>query len=247
MSDFVDLRLEPGLWLLADWSLRWGVLIVVLWIGLALRPPRQAALRLAVCQLVLVAGLALPLIPRWWGHELMPARAVAIVDAVRFEQPMSVARDPALRPSIAELKPVTGTGPSRSTALAKHGIPETAEPESILTTPATRPEPLGAFRIVLLCTAGLWLAGLCVQLTRLISGVFCLSRLPRAPVPQASNQRNCSIVAARKWACDERCNWAFTRRWVHRSLSADGVLGSSCRSIGSSSAPRDSEPCCGTN
>jgi beta-lactamase regulating signal transducer with metallopeptidase domain len=183
MSAFIDRWLEPGLWLLGDWSLRWGVLIILLGLWFAVRPPRQAALRLAVCQFVLLAGLALPLVPRWWGHNLLPARAVAIVDAVRFEQPMSVARDPALRPSIAELKPVTGTGQSRSTALAKHGIPETAEPESILTTPATRPEPLGAFRIVLLCTAGLWLAGLCVQLTRLISGVFCLSRLPRGTRP----------------------------------------------------------------
>ncbi len=93
MSDFVDLRLEPGLWLLADWSLRWGVLIVVLWIGLALRPPRQAALRLAVCQLVLVAGLALPLIPRWWGHQLPAAHRVTAADDVASQWPTTQSRD----------------------------------------------------------------------------------------------------------------------------------------------------------
>ena len=68
MSDFIDLRLAPGLWFLADWSLRWGVLIVLLGLWFAVRPPRQAGLRLAACQFVLLAGLALPFVPRWWGH-----------------------------------------------------------------------------------------------------------------------------------------------------------------------------------
>jgi hypothetical protein len=30
MSDFIDVRLEPALWLLGDWSLRWDLLVASL-------------------------------------------------------------------------------------------------------------------------------------------------------------------------------------------------------------------------
>src|SRR5580704_15606911 len=77
MSGFIDTRLEPGLWLACDWSLRWALLIAVLAAWFALRPPRSAAVRLAVCQLALVAGLALPLVPHLWKGRLLPARRSA--------------------------------------------------------------------------------------------------------------------------------------------------------------------------
>jgi beta-lactamase regulating signal transducer with metallopeptidase domain len=176
MSDFVDLRLEPVLWLLADWSLRWGVLIVALGVWFAARPPRQAALRLAVCQLVLVAGLALPLVPHWWGHELIPARWVTPTDDFASEGQIPESLDPStVDPTTAAIAP-----PPRLDARANQGradYPATATPSSVI---AHTVEPLGVRRIVVLIAMALWSIGTCVQLIRLIAGANWLSRLPRS-------------------------------------------------------------------
>jgi beta-lactamase regulating signal transducer with metallopeptidase domain len=176
MNDFVDLRLEPVLWLLADWSLRWGVLIAVLGVWFAVRPPRQAALRLAVCQLVLVAGLALPLVPHWWGHELISARWVMPTDDFAAESQIPESIDPStVDPTTAAIAP-----PPRLDARANQGradYPATATPSSVI---AHTVEPLGVRRIVVLIAMALWSIGTCVQLIRLIAGANWLSRLPRS-------------------------------------------------------------------
>ncbi len=178
MSDFVDLRLEPILWLLADWSLRWGVLIAALAVWFAVRPPRQAALRLAVCQLVLVAGLALPLVPHWWGHELLPARWVTPTDDFAAESRIPESLDPStVDPTTATIAP-----PPRLDARARGraDYPATATSSSAI---AHTVEPLGVRRIVVLIAMALWSIGTCVQLIRLIAGVNWLSRLPRSAGP----------------------------------------------------------------
>jgi beta-lactamase regulating signal transducer with metallopeptidase domain len=180
MSDFIDLRLEPGLWLLGDWSLRWGALIVALGIWLALCRPRQAALRLVACQLVLVAGLALPIVPRWWGSHLLPDRWVSTEDEVASARPTTESLDPLLGPAIA--KPKKGT--------VAHASRPVASPEQDLADiPATEPssgallgtaEPIGVRCTALLIVALLWFVGTCVQLVRLIAGTIWLSGLPRS-------------------------------------------------------------------
>src|SRR4051794_11752561 len=65
MIRFVDGTLDPFLWFLAGWSIRWGVLIVALAMWFRVRPPRRAANRHLLCATALVAGLALPYAPRW--------------------------------------------------------------------------------------------------------------------------------------------------------------------------------------
>ena len=54
----VDHWLVPGLEFLADWSIRWGLLLAVLLSWLALLPPRRAATRYGVGIVLLASGLA---------------------------------------------------------------------------------------------------------------------------------------------------------------------------------------------
>ena len=59
MNHFIDAWLSPGVWLLAGWSLRWGIFIVLVAFWFAVRRPRHAATRDVVWRTVLVAGLLL--------------------------------------------------------------------------------------------------------------------------------------------------------------------------------------------
>ncbi len=73
MIDFIDRVLEPSSWLLADWSLRWAILIGVLAVWLVVVRPRRSATRYLLCLLVLVAGLVLPALPRWGTEFAIPS------------------------------------------------------------------------------------------------------------------------------------------------------------------------------
>jgi beta-lactamase regulating signal transducer with metallopeptidase domain len=187
MSDFIDLRLEPALWLMLDWSLRWGLLIVATGLWFAVRRPRQAALRLAACQLVLVAGLVMPLVPRWWGDKLLPNRCIGAVDDVAPEQLAAESAEPLPRASITKsraivedrARPTVGSEPARA---------DIATMEVSSSAAAQSAESLGAGRIVVLIAAALWSVGACVQLIRLIAASIWLSGLPcseRQPNPQS--------------------------------------------------------------
>ena len=65
LLDVIDGMVVPGLGLLADWSIRWGVLLAVLLFWLAFLPPRRAAIRYRLGTIVLAAGVLLPAVPRW--------------------------------------------------------------------------------------------------------------------------------------------------------------------------------------
>lgn len=73
MIDTLDLAARHWLDLLADWSLRWGALLLILWLWFTLRPPRTAAVRYLLLCLALVVGLALPLVPRWGPGWIAPS------------------------------------------------------------------------------------------------------------------------------------------------------------------------------
>jgi len=187
MSDFIDLRLEPALWLLLDWSLRWGLLIVAIGLWFAVRPPRQAALRLLACQLVSVAGLVMPLVPHWWGAKLLPNPWVSAVDDVAPEQLAAESAEPLLRPSIAKSRAAIVEDRVRPTVGAE---PDRADIASLqVSSKAARSaESLGAGRIVVLIAAALWTVGACAQLIRLVAAAIWLSGLPRSarqPNPQS--------------------------------------------------------------
>jgi hypothetical protein len=61
MIRFVDGTIDPFLWFLFDWSIRWGVLIVGLAVWFRVRPPRLAATRHLCCATALAVGLFLPI------------------------------------------------------------------------------------------------------------------------------------------------------------------------------------------
>ena len=64
MNDFSQAA-EQGLWFLGEWSLRWGVLMGLLLVWFCIRAPRRSEVRYAIVWSVLLAGLCLPLAPRW--------------------------------------------------------------------------------------------------------------------------------------------------------------------------------------
>ena len=65
MNHFTDTVVEPALWFLADWSLRWAALIGLLAVGLWVLRRRRPATRSLLGWVVLLAGLLLPALPRW--------------------------------------------------------------------------------------------------------------------------------------------------------------------------------------
>src|SRR4051794_5766992 len=71
MTHLTDRWVVPWLAILAEWSVRWGVVIAVLATWFVLRPPRRAATQYLLCLAVLAAGLLLPVTPRW-GHAAIP-------------------------------------------------------------------------------------------------------------------------------------------------------------------------------
>jgi hypothetical protein len=182
MSDFIDLRLEPGLWLLGEWSLRWAILIAALALWFAIRTPRQAALRLAACQLVLVAGLALPLIPHWWGSSLLPAPRMTTTEEMATESSIAEFPEPTFPRPIAKPTKATAISPSRPIVGADSNILDVPAMQPSSSAPERTAEPLGARRIALLFAASLWSVGTCVQLIRLIAATLWLSHLRRGAV-----------------------------------------------------------------
>src|SRR5207237_10109294 len=91
MIDFIDRLLEPVLWFLAEWSLRWALLIVLLAAWLIIVRPRRSATRYLLCLLVLLAGLVLPILPRW-GTEFVVARAKPTLHISVPGEPVETAR-----------------------------------------------------------------------------------------------------------------------------------------------------------
>ena len=84
MMDLTARWVVPWLTLLAEWSVRWGVVIAMLAAWLALRPPKRTATRHLLCLAVLAAGVLLPVAPRW-GNAVVPwpARGVRAEESRR--------------------------------------------------------------------------------------------------------------------------------------------------------------------
>ena len=101
MTHLTDRWVVPWLALLADWSVRWGVVLAVLAAWLALRPPRRAATRHLLCLAALVAGVLLPVAPRWgdaavpwpsWRCAAAGGSAASVPPPVQFRRPRREAR-----------------------------------------------------------------------------------------------------------------------------------------------------------
>lgn len=78
MIDATEVRVVAWAVFLADWSIRWGLVVAALAAWFAVRPPRRAATRHALCAAGLLAGLLLPVVPRWGGVAIPRPAAPAV-------------------------------------------------------------------------------------------------------------------------------------------------------------------------
>jgi beta-lactamase regulating signal transducer with metallopeptidase domain/HEAT repeat protein len=168
-------------WLLADWSLRWAVLIALLALWLGVARPRRAAVRSLVCWGVLVAGLLLPFLPRWGpAWTTLPSEQSTQL----APQPTSVepGEDSAL-PKIKEpaLPEVREAIPPRPTQNADR--PSSHEDSTQGAGLASASEPLNVKGIILCSIAIVWTAVVCLLVVRCLGGWFLLERLRRTAVP----------------------------------------------------------------
>jgi HEAT repeat protein/beta-lactamase regulating signal transducer with metallopeptidase domain len=183
MIHFTDAVLEPALWFLADWSLRWAVLIGLLAAWFRVRPPRRAATRHLLCSTVLLAGLLIPALPRWGaGFKMLDAPQAALSQPETLNRPEVPVRIGDTSPPV-ESEP---DAPARVDAVARPfsrvGLIEQAPAaESVNALPVR--EPLGARRVFLLLLAALWTAGVLLFLARGLGGWLLLERLRRMATP----------------------------------------------------------------
>jgi HEAT repeat protein/beta-lactamase regulating signal transducer with metallopeptidase domain len=173
MTSFTDTILEPALWFLADWSLRWAAVIGLLLAWMVLRRPRRAATRHLVCCTVLVAGLALPVVPRWGGG----------VAVLRESTQTFADHEPrAATGEVAAPHPRDGT--ERLPIPRSEPTPFfVAEEAPAVLDPHPADEPLGTRRVCVLVLAGLWAAVVMLLLARGLVGWLLLKRIQQAAVP----------------------------------------------------------------
>ncbi len=170
MTRFTDVWVIPWLALLADWSVRCGVLFVILTIWFALRPPRRASTRYLLCVAALVAGLLVPLAPRW-GNLTVPWDVPGARIAADHAEPPAATRAPHdSAPMRVNERQALESPTVRPPAVAPAA---TAHSESIL---------LGPWRLASLALASAWAFGVLVLLIRLAGGWLMLARLCRGAV-----------------------------------------------------------------
>ncbi len=170
MTHFSDVWVAPWLALLADWSIRWGLVLAVLAVWFALRPPRSAATRYLLCSSALAAGLLMPIGPRWGNLTVAWAMPKASMVAAQAVAPASsrTLHEAANLP--VDRSPVLGAPTPRTPAAAPAAVPHPTSTS------------LGPWRIASLAVAVAWASGVLVLLIRLAGGWLVLARLRRAAV-----------------------------------------------------------------
>jgi beta-lactamase regulating signal transducer with metallopeptidase domain len=178
IREFVDATAAPALAALAEWSIRWGVLIAALALLMAARPPRRAATRHLLALVVLGVGLALPWLPRWGSGLARPPAPTP--------RPAAPARpDPADRPAPPEPagSPALAPAPAPIAATAPPAPPDAPPPARRAPAPPPAPEPFGLARAAILALAALWALGTALALLRLALGWAACARLLRGASP----------------------------------------------------------------
>jgi len=170
--------------ILLDWSIRFGMLILGLWIWFWLRPPASVYTRLFLGHLVLFAGLALPMTPRWWSLP-WPVRVEA--DGLRVPRGVLPAEESAQAeskgaPSRTMIAPI----PSRSVETPQG---EDKQPVSLLaqtlhleSPQPENPHPQPSHTTILSWTVillGAWALGAGFFLLRIAAGFWWLGRIKR--------------------------------------------------------------------
>ena len=203
MIRLVDGLIAPFLGFLADWSIRWGILILGLGVGLRLSPPRRAATRHWLCATVLGAGLALPLAPIWtapWPRyqtRTETARATPVRVSLPAAEPSGWVGEATGAPAAIAPSPAGGVSnvvpPGRTTP--------PMEPPALQASPGKR---WGWVRLGWLVLGGVWLAGTTGSLVRLMVGRTLLARVRRAARPLTGPSRLVFEAARREAALEPR-------------------------------------------
>jgi HEAT repeat protein/beta-lactamase regulating signal transducer with metallopeptidase domain len=173
MSHLIDTILEPALWFAVDWSLRWAALLTVVALLLWIFRPRRAVIRESVLKAALLAGLLIPLSPRWgdgWQwHQLSTPSLLPSFPRSEWER----------TPGRSASRPVQEQGATQSVApvrsYAERGnevnLPR-REHQSSQTS-----EILGSRRLLVLSLTSCWSLMVTYQLMRCLGGWFYLRRL----------------------------------------------------------------------
>ncbi len=167
MTRLTDDWVVPWLAFLADWSVRWGIVLLFLAAWFALRSPRRASVRHVLCWAALVAGLLIPVAPRWVGVPVpwrtidAPAESERSIRSVSLPRSQQAQSD---QPAFA----------SREFDLPKTPSPAAPAPAKSIT--------LSGFQLAAVATASVWAFGVLVLLIRLAGGWLMLVRLSRCAV-----------------------------------------------------------------
>ncbi|CAN5292088.1 hypothetical protein BH10PLA2_BH10PLA2_28090 [soil metagenome] len=214
MIPFVDRVLSPFVWFMGEWSLRWLVVAVVPMLWLAVRPPRDARLRHQICLVTLLAGLALPVLPRW-GGILAPPQTSLLTQNESIEL---------LEPARAEHQPTLVAQPSNDRPAL-----ESARMESLPTEPPSSeavqvPEPvdwllLGKRGLVVALSAT-WLMGAGIMLARWLAGSWFLNRLRGTAQPVDSATANLLLACRTDLHLRRRVRLGF-----HNEVASPLLLG----------------------
>ncbi|HEX3448014.1 MAG TPA: hypothetical protein VHS97_07150, partial [Isosphaeraceae bacterium] len=169
LLEFTDRWVVPGLGFLADWSVRWGILLAILLLWLVARPPRRASTRYLMTILVLTSGALLPAVPRWARIAISWPSTATIV--ARQESPHSTT---STGPADAAADVISTEEPSprrgAMTATTAGPRPQSAAPT---TDVAGRPS-LGRWQWTALVIAAAWTSVVLVLTCRLVGGMIVL-------------------------------------------------------------------------
>jgi beta-lactamase regulating signal transducer with metallopeptidase domain len=208
MVDLTNRYVIAWLTFVADWSVRWGIVLAIGLLWLALKPPRDAASRYLVCIMLLIAGMILPLVPRWAQIPVPRRSGTTLVEAPEAS-PVAPLDLSSFRLDVSS--PVSDPHERNNSTPAITGQ----------ALQATLPQSsLGARQWASLTIGGLWALAVSGLSFRLIVGRIVLVRLRREAVDVG--------VAARSLLDDCRRAMSLTRPVVlaiHSSVSSPVTFG----------------------
>jgi protocatechuate 3,4-dioxygenase beta subunit len=247
--DATDRLVIPFLGFLADWSIRWALLLTPVLALLALRTPRRAVSRLWLCGSAAIAGLLLPTFPRGSVATVSlpsPWPASRVADRVQSRAAGSVG--PLTSGNRAEVSPEAKVAVPMSRIAVASGKESDTQPPTLDAKPAgtlgvdhpnrihvrgvgedlpvkvehERSQRLGPWRLAALVLTAAWGAGVGFYLLRFLCGRSVLRGLRReaGPVAQGSIRL---LDECRKALKPSRA----VKLGVHPAVSSPVVLG--CR------------------
>jgi beta-lactamase regulating signal transducer with metallopeptidase domain len=215
LHDVTNHWVVPGLAFLADWSIRWGILLAMLLLWLAVRPPRRAATRYLLGTVVLASGVLLPAVPRWGTIAISwPWKTTSVAEPEAPRAPLPVGRTVI---GAADLIATDAPAPPR-TAMSET---ITDQPRQLAAPPSIgRRLPLGPWHWTALAAAAVWNLVVIVLTCRLIGGTIVLARLRREAEEVDETSRRLLDDCCRVMALSRRVGLA-----IHPAVGSPVTLG----------------------